>query len=203
MAGRVRVGIVGLGFGAEFIPIYQRHPDADMSAICQRNPESLKKVGDAFKIEKRYTDYEDLLKDPNIDAVHINSPIPDHAPHDHRRPQGGQARDVHRAHGHHRRGLQADRRARQEDRPQLHDGGDGRLRPRVPLREGAVREGRARQDPVPAGQPSAGHGRLAELLARPAPDALRHPLRGPVPRPDRGTTPNTCPASAPAPSARS
>ena len=23
---KIRVGIVGLGFGAEFIPIYQRHP---------------------------------------------------------------------------------------------------------------------------------------------------------------------------------
>jgi predicted dehydrogenase len=25
---KVRVAIVGLGFGAEFIPIYQRHPNA-------------------------------------------------------------------------------------------------------------------------------------------------------------------------------
>lgn len=80
MSGQVRVGIVGLGFGAEFIPIYQRHPDAEMAAICQRNPESLKKVGNAFKVEKRFTDYADLLKDPQIDAIHINSPIPDHAP---------------------------------------------------------------------------------------------------------------------------
>lgn len=37
MAGKIRVGIVGLGFGAEFIPIYQRHPDAEMYAICRRN----------------------------------------------------------------------------------------------------------------------------------------------------------------------
>ena len=26
-----------------------------------------------------YTDYEELLKDPDIDAIHINTPIPDHA----------------------------------------------------------------------------------------------------------------------------
>ena len=25
----VNIAIVGLGFGAEFIPIYQRHPDAE------------------------------------------------------------------------------------------------------------------------------------------------------------------------------
>jgi predicted dehydrogenase len=29
-------------------------------------------------VEKRYEDFKALLKDPNVDAVHINSPIPDH-----------------------------------------------------------------------------------------------------------------------------
>jgi predicted dehydrogenase len=78
-ANKINVAIIGLGFGAEFIPIYQRHPNANMYAICQRNKESLNKTADEFKIEKRYTDYDELLKDPNIDAVHINTPIPDHA----------------------------------------------------------------------------------------------------------------------------
>lgn len=76
-----RVAIVGLGFGAEFIPIYQRHPNADLVAICQRNAETLNEIGDKFGIEKRYTDYAELLADPGIDAVHINTPIPDHAEH--------------------------------------------------------------------------------------------------------------------------
>lgn len=76
---KINVAIVGLGFGAEFIPIYQRHPNANMYAICQRNPEKLKEIGDAWNIDKRYTDYDELLKDPNVDAVHINTPIPDHA----------------------------------------------------------------------------------------------------------------------------
>lgn len=80
MASKVRVAIVGLGFGAEFIPIYQKHPDAEMYAICRRNKAELNKVGDKFGIKTRYESYEELLKDPNVDAVHINSPIPDHAP---------------------------------------------------------------------------------------------------------------------------
>ena len=80
MAGKpVRVAMIGLGFGAEFIPIYQRHPQAEMAAICRRDQVGLDEVGDQFGIEKRYTDYRELLKDPDIDAVHINSPIPDHA----------------------------------------------------------------------------------------------------------------------------
>jgi len=76
---KINIAIVGLGFGAEFIPIYQRHPNANMYAICQRTEKKLQAIGDAFEIEKRYTDFNNLLKDPKVDAVHINSPIPDHA----------------------------------------------------------------------------------------------------------------------------
>ena len=76
---KINVAIIGLGFGAEFIPIYQRHPHTNLYAICQRSKEKLDQVGDEFKIETRYTDYDELLQDPNIDAVHINTPIPDHA----------------------------------------------------------------------------------------------------------------------------
>jgi len=71
--------IVGLGFGAEFIPIYQRHPGANLVALCQRTAGKLNAIADAFGIEKRYTDYAELLADPEIDCVHINTPIPDHA----------------------------------------------------------------------------------------------------------------------------
>jgi predicted dehydrogenase len=77
---KVNIAIVGLGFGAEFIPIYQRHPDANMDAICQRTQEKLNQIGDAFGVEKRYTSFEELIKDKDVEAVHINSPIHLHAP---------------------------------------------------------------------------------------------------------------------------
>ncbi len=77
---KIRVALVGLGFGAEFIPIYQAHPHAELVAICRRDKKELDACGDRYKISKRYTSYEELLKDPEIDAVHINSPIPDHGP---------------------------------------------------------------------------------------------------------------------------
>jgi predicted dehydrogenase len=77
---KVRVAIVGLGFGAEFIPIYQAHPSAEMVAVCRRNKAELDKTADRYKIAKRYASFDELLKDPDVDAVHINSPIPDHGP---------------------------------------------------------------------------------------------------------------------------
>ncbi|MBN1806906.1 MAG: Gfo/Idh/MocA family oxidoreductase [Sedimentisphaerales bacterium] len=76
---KVNVAVVGLGFGAEFIPIYQKHPDAECYAICQRNKDHLNKIGDQFGIERRFTDFEDLLSIDKLDAVHIVSPIADHA----------------------------------------------------------------------------------------------------------------------------
>ncbi len=77
---KARVGLIGLGFGAEFIPIYQAHPKAEIAAICQRSKGRLDEIGDQFGIATRYTDFREVLTDPNVDFVHINSPIPDHAP---------------------------------------------------------------------------------------------------------------------------
>ncbi|MBK1879083.1 Gfo/Idh/MocA family protein [Pelagicoccus mobilis] len=79
MSQKLRIALAGLGFGAEFIPIYQAHPDVELVAVCQRNPESLENIRESFSIPKAYTSYDELLADPEIDAVHINTPIPDHA----------------------------------------------------------------------------------------------------------------------------
>lgn len=79
MASKIRVGLIGLGFGAEFIPIYQNHPNAEVVTVCQRDPAKLNAIAGAFGITKRVTDWREMLADPSIDAIHINSPIPDHA----------------------------------------------------------------------------------------------------------------------------
>ena len=75
----IRVGIVGLGFGREFIPIYQKYRNSDVVAICKRNKKELEKIGGEFRVEKLYTSYEKILKDKDIDAIHIVTPILDHA----------------------------------------------------------------------------------------------------------------------------
>jgi predicted dehydrogenase len=74
----INIAIVGLGFGAEFIPIFQKYPNVNLVAICQRNKSKLDEIGNFYGIGKRYTDYDQLLADPDIDAVHINTPIPEH-----------------------------------------------------------------------------------------------------------------------------
>jgi predicted dehydrogenase len=76
---KIRVAVIGLGFGAEFVPIYQKCNNAECVAICRRSVEELNECGDRFGIDKRYTDYYELLKDDKIDAVHINTSLKDHA----------------------------------------------------------------------------------------------------------------------------
>ena len=77
MSKTVNVSMIGLGFGAEFPSI--RHIPRRMctpsAAVARPNCTG----GDRFDIEKRFTSYDDVLADPDIDFVHINSPIPDHA----------------------------------------------------------------------------------------------------------------------------
>jgi len=80
MADKIRVAVVGLGFGAEFLPIYQRHPDAELWGICQRSEDQLNEIGDQFGVARRFSSYEELLRQPDLDAVHINTPIAAHAP---------------------------------------------------------------------------------------------------------------------------
>ena len=182
---KIRVGIVGLGFGAEFIPIYQQHPNAEMYAICRRNKAELDACGDRFGVKARYTDYAEMLADPNVDAVHVNSPIADHAPQSIAALKAGKhvastvpaATTVDEC----RQIVEGAAQVRQG----LHDDGDRRVQPRIPLRQRAVRHRRARTHPVPARQPPAGHGGLAGILGRVSADALRDALRQPVPRAPR------------------
>lgn len=56
---KVNVAIIGLGFGKEFIPIYQKHPHCGKIAICTRNPDTLREFGDMFNggADLRFTDF--------------------------------------------------------------------------------------------------------------------------------------------------
>lgn len=77
----INVAIVGLGFGKEFIGIYQNHPNVGKVAICARTPSTVKEFGDKHGIPEdlRFTNFDDILSRKDIDAIHIMSPILDHA----------------------------------------------------------------------------------------------------------------------------
>jgi predicted dehydrogenase len=75
---KLRVALVGLGFGAEFVPIYLDHPDVNAVAICDQNEKRLNECGDKFGVSQRFRDFNELIARDDIDAVHLISGIPDH-----------------------------------------------------------------------------------------------------------------------------
>ncbi len=72
----VRVGVIGAGAYAQraHLPPLRGHPDADIAALCRRNPVRLAEAADAFDVASRYTDYADLVADDSLDAVTISLP---------------------------------------------------------------------------------------------------------------------------------
>jgi len=77
--GKLRVAVVGLGFGAEFVPIYLDHPDVRSVAACDSDPARLDSAARRFGIKKLFGDLADVVQSDEIDAVHLVSGIPDHA----------------------------------------------------------------------------------------------------------------------------
>ena len=102
--------LIGLGFGSEFIPIYQAHPKADVAASASgRRGDWMKSaIGSASPHATPSTRRCSPIR-TSISST-STSPIPDHARMSHRGPEGRQARDVYRADGDDRRGVRADRR---------------------------------------------------------------------------------------------
>jgi predicted dehydrogenase len=82
MPNKLHVAVVGLGFGAEFVPIYLDHPDVASVTICDQNEQRVQAVGERFNIpaQRRFADVAEVIAAPDIDAVHLVSGIPDHAP---------------------------------------------------------------------------------------------------------------------------
>lgn len=76
---KIRVAIVGLGFGAAFVPSYLHHPNVESLTICDTDENKLNLIGDRYKVEKRTTRLDDILNSSEIDAVHLLTPIPLHA----------------------------------------------------------------------------------------------------------------------------
>ncbi|HET6147804.1 MAG TPA: Gfo/Idh/MocA family oxidoreductase [Polyangia bacterium] len=74
----VRWGILGASLFAtrRMIPAIQRGRDLAVTAIASRSKEKADKAASELKIAKAYGSYEDLLRDPEIDAVYI--PLPNH-----------------------------------------------------------------------------------------------------------------------------
>ena len=76
---KVNVALVGLGFGYGFVPIYADHPQVRRVGIYDPDRSVAERAARQFHTERIYDSFEEILEDPELDAVHLISPIPVHA----------------------------------------------------------------------------------------------------------------------------
>jgi len=78
MTHKVKWGILSTASIAQrrVIPAMRDCQQAEVIAICSRSMENAKAVADKFSIPKAYGSYEELLADPEVEAIY--NPLPNH-----------------------------------------------------------------------------------------------------------------------------
>jgi len=74
----VRIGVIGGGFGRSFY--WQEHPHSRVTAVCDLRRDRIEALKETFLCDTGYTDYRELVRDPNVDAVAVFTPAPLHVP---------------------------------------------------------------------------------------------------------------------------
>jgi len=78
-SAKIRMGIVGGGFGSAFY--WHLDPDCIVEAVSDLKDDRRKHLMDVYKCSKSYHSLEELIKDPNVDAVAVFTGAPDHVRH--------------------------------------------------------------------------------------------------------------------------
>ena len=78
MKSKIKWGILGTATIAkeQLIPAIKQSKNSELIAIASRNIEKAKEIVNNYKIPKYFGSYDELLSDPQIDAVYI--PLPNH-----------------------------------------------------------------------------------------------------------------------------
>ena len=77
---RLRVGVVGCGQIAQtmHLPYLKRLPQIELVALADLSASLVNAVADHYGVERRYTDYRQLLEQADVEAVFVATR--DHAP---------------------------------------------------------------------------------------------------------------------------
>ena len=75
MNRRVTVAVVGLGFGADFVPLYLSHPDVER--VVPVDPDDVRRewLARTYGLDPGTGELREVLADPEVDAVHLLTPI--------------------------------------------------------------------------------------------------------------------------------
>jgi predicted dehydrogenase len=73
---KVRIGIVGGGFGSSFQ--WHLHPQCLVTALCDLRDDRLKRLTEVYGSAATFKNFRDFLKHPQLDAVAVFTPAPLH-----------------------------------------------------------------------------------------------------------------------------
>ena len=76
---KVRIGVVGGGFGAHFH--WHEHPACIVEAVSDLRPDRRRRLQQVYKCKKAYPSLEELIKDPKVQAVAVVTEAPNHVRH--------------------------------------------------------------------------------------------------------------------------
>lgn len=80
MREKARIAVIGAGWWATtaHIPAVQGHPQAELVAVCDRDPQKLQAAADAYGVATTYTDVETMLAQAALDGAIV---VTNHASH--------------------------------------------------------------------------------------------------------------------------
>jgi predicted dehydrogenase len=76
---KIRIGVVGGGFGARFQ--WHQHPNCIVEAVSDLQPDRRNHLMEVYACEKSYESLEKLILDPKIEAVAVFTDAPSHGRH--------------------------------------------------------------------------------------------------------------------------
>jgi predicted dehydrogenase len=78
----VRIGVAGLGYwGPNLARNFAALPGSELRWCCDQSDAARARVAELFPNARMTGDLEELLADPDLDAVALATPVPDHAEH--------------------------------------------------------------------------------------------------------------------------
>ena len=81
MDKKIKIGIIGVGSISEaHLLAYQNIPEVEIYAFCDINEKRLKEMGERYGVTRLFTDKDEMLALPEIDAVSVCTWNSQHAP---------------------------------------------------------------------------------------------------------------------------
>ena len=71
---KLKVGIIGTGsISNEHIQAYLKNPRVELYAFCDINPDQLAMMAEKYGVTRTFTDYNEMLALPELDAVSVTT----------------------------------------------------------------------------------------------------------------------------------